>query len=62
MKFRIHMSFIDVCVVFVPRNCNKPAHELAALGVGVAHKDHLIWTTFYPNSIIRLVTCDLAVA
>jgi hypothetical protein len=32
LKFRLRMSFIDARVVFTPRVCNKPAHELVALG------------------------------
>jgi hypothetical protein len=31
LKFRIRISFTEASVVFSPRICNKPAHELAAL-------------------------------
>jgi hypothetical protein len=62
LKFRLRIGFIEARIVYTSYNCNKPAHELAALGVGVAHGDHLWWTTSYPNSVIRLVTGDLAVS
>uniref|UniRef100_A0ACD5UGW9 Uncharacterized protein n=1 Tax=Avena sativa TaxID=4498 RepID=A0ACD5UGW9_AVESA len=62
LKFRLHMNFIDASVVYAPRICKKPAHELAALGVGVAQGDHAMWTTSYPSSVTRLVTGDLAVS
>jgi hypothetical protein len=39
MKFRSSMCFIKACVESAPRDCNKLAHELAALGVGVAHEN-----------------------
>jgi hypothetical protein len=56
------MNFIQASVVFSPLFCNKPAHELAALGIGVVHGDHVLWTTSYPNSVSRLVTGDSAVS
>jgi hypothetical protein len=62
LKYRMMLNFIEASVVFAPRICNKPAHELAALGVGVAHGDHILWTTSYPNSVTRLVTGDLAMS
>jgi hypothetical protein len=33
LKFRLSFNFIEASVVFAPRSCNKPSHELAALGV-----------------------------
>jgi hypothetical protein len=62
MKFQIRMNFIDASVVFAPRGCNKPAHELAALGVGLAPGYHNLWMSSYPTSITRLVAGDLAVS
>jgi hypothetical protein len=56
------INFIQASVVFSPLFCNKPAHELAALGIGVVHGDHVLWTTSYPNSVSRLVTGDSAVS
>jgi hypothetical protein len=41
LKFTLNLNFIEASVVFAPPICNKPAHELAALGVGVAHKYHV---------------------
>jgi hypothetical protein len=62
MKFQLSMCFIDSRVVYTPRGCNKPAHELAALGVSVPPEDHVLWMMNYPSSVTRLVTSDLAVS
>jgi hypothetical protein len=56
------MCFIDSRVVYTPRVCNKPAHELAALGVSVDVQDHVLWTMSFPSSVTRMVTSDLAVS
>jgi hypothetical protein len=32
MKYHLRVSSIEASVVYAPRYCNKPAHELAALG------------------------------
>jgi hypothetical protein len=48
--------------VFSPRVCNKPAHELAAMGVGEVHDNHVIWTSNFPTNVTRLVTGDCAVS
>jgi hypothetical protein len=55
LRYQLRMSFIDASVVYAPRSCNKPAHELAALGVGVA--EQTLWLSDY-----RLVTGDIAVS
>jgi hypothetical protein len=62
LKFRLSMNFIEASVVYTPRYCNKPAHELAALGGRVAHGEHNLWVSNYPISVTRLVTGDLAVS
>jgi hypothetical protein len=50
------MCFINACVEYA-----KPAHELAALGVGVAHGNHvLLWISSYLDSATRLVNDDCA--
>ncbi|XP_071680208.1 uncharacterized protein [Lolium perenne] len=36
MKYRLRLNFIDARVTYAPRDCNKPAHKLAAMGVGLA--------------------------
>lgn len=58
-KFHISLDFIDVSVVHCPRECNRPAHELAALGAGQIHGDHMLWLTNYLNTVGRLVAHDL---
>jgi hypothetical protein len=57
------MNFINTSVVFAQRNCNKPTHELAVLGVGVgvAHENQSMWMTSGLSSITHLVSRDLAV-
>jgi hypothetical protein len=62
MKYRLRTCFTEACVLYTPRGCNKPAHELAALGVGLAPDDHVFWTMSYPNSVTRLVTGDRAMS
>ena len=62
MQFRLRMDFIEARVVYVPRNCNKPAHELAAWGVGRVHGDQTVWTTNFPTVVTRLVTSALTVS
>jgi hypothetical protein len=47
MRFRLHMNFLEAKVVYAPRVCNRPAHELAALGVGEIHGDHVRLRTFF---------------
>jgi hypothetical protein len=56
------MNFIEARVVFSPRVCNKPAHELAAMGVGEVPDNHVIWTSNFPTNVTRLVTGDCAVS
>ena len=60
MRYKLRTRFIDASVVFAPRGCNKPAHELAAMGVRVAPGEHVLWTMSYPCSVTRLVTGDMA--
>ena len=60
LKFRLASNFIDARVMYAPRICNKPAHALAALGVGVARGEHSLWVTSYPTSVTRLVSGDSA--
>jgi hypothetical protein len=42
MKFGIRMNFIEAIVVYASRVCNRPAEELAAMGVCEVHKHHTI--------------------
>jgi hypothetical protein len=41
-------------MITTPRGCNEPAHELAALGLGVTHQNYIVWISSYPNSVTRL--------
>ena len=61
MKFRLQLNFIEARVMYTPRDCNKSAHELAALGAGEVYGEHAIWTTDFPVDVTRLVTGALAV-
>jgi ribonuclease HI len=62
LKFRLRMSFIEAKVVYASQICNKPAHELAAMGTRVDHEEHCLWVMNYPESVTRLVTGDFAVS
>jgi hypothetical protein len=39
-NFLLQTEFLDFHVTFVPCTCNKPAHELAALGLAGVSNDH----------------------
>jgi hypothetical protein len=56
------MNFIEARVVFLSRVCNKPAHELAAMGIGEVSDNHVIWTSNFPTDVKCLVTDDYAVS
>ena len=59
-KFHLSLDFIDASVESCPPECNRPAHELAALGAGQVHGDHmLLWLTNCPDAVKRLMTDDL---
>jgi hypothetical protein len=62
MKYQLHTCFTEACVLYAPRGCNKPAHELTALGLEIASGDHVFWTMSYHSSVNRLVTSDRAMS
>jgi hypothetical protein len=62
MKFQIRMNFIEAKVVYTPRVCNRPAHQLAAMGVGEVHEHYSIWTSKFSTDVTRLVSGIYAVS
>jgi hypothetical protein len=51
------VSFIEAKMVYASRSCNKPAHDLVALGARVDSDEH------YPRVMnYSVVTDDLAVS
>lgn len=48
-KLHLSLDFTDASVESCPRECNRPAHELAALGAGQVHGDHTLWLTNCPD-------------
>jgi hypothetical protein len=60
-KYHLVTEFLDYDVKFCPRACNKPAHVLAVLGMGMDHNAHSIWVSDYPD-VTRLVAGDIAVS
>lgn len=58
-RYLLRLNFIDYSVEYCPRDCNKPAHELASLGLGSVYGDHMLWLSDYPSSVTRLVAGDL---
>jgi hypothetical protein len=48
--------------VYAPRTCNRPAHVLAAMGIGLVQGNHAIWTSDFPTDVTRLVTGVSAVS
>ena len=43
IKFQLAMEFIDYTVEYCPRECNKPAHVLAAMGMGMDQNNQSMW-------------------
>ena len=62
MAFRLRVGFIDASVVYTPRGCNRLAHELAALGVGLAPVEQMVSTLSDLMSVTHLMTDDMAVS
>jgi hypothetical protein len=60
-KFLLQTEFLDFHVTFVPRTCNKPAHELAALGLAGVSNDHQVWVDQVPSDVSRAMYGDSAV-
>jgi hypothetical protein len=58
LKFRMCTHFIEDHIIHVLRDCNKPAHLLAALCTSVNHGGHSMWTSNYPDDVTRAVTGD----
>ena len=65
IRFRLRTHFIEAHVahvVYVPRQCNGPAHVLASLGASLADGGYREWFTNYPNDVISDVTGDQALS
>jgi hypothetical protein len=62
LKFRLRLNFLEATVIYAPRSCNRPAHELASLGVEVVDGEHVSCMSNYPNSVARLVSGDMVVS
>jgi hypothetical protein len=60
VKYQLRLSFIEFRIVYVHRSCNKPAHELAALGVAEPHGYQNVWVEDYPNVVTRAMSGDYA--
>ena len=58
----MQQEFIAASVVFQPRECNKPAHVLAAIGAGLVAGESNQWFSNYPDDVTRAVTGGLAVS
>ena len=55
----IRLSFNIVNYVFAPRDCNKVAHALAALGSN-GQVPHRLWMEAVPNNVCVLMASDVA--
>ena len=58
-KYLISTSFIQCEFEHIPRLCNKPAHELAALGVCSDHVDPVLWFEDFPPDVMCMVADDV---
>lgn len=45
IRFKLQTLFIEACVAYVARTCNRPAHVLASKGAGLADGEHREWFT-----------------
>jgi hypothetical protein len=52
------LNFSLISFVYSPRNCNKVAHALAAIGASY-QADVRLWTEDLPNDVKLLVASDL---
>jgi ribonuclease HI len=60
IKFLLATSFISFKFEHVPRACNKPAHELAALGARGELDSFALWFEDLPPDVCNMVAGDLA--
>jgi hypothetical protein len=60
IKYQLQLSFIEFKVIYVHRDCNKPAHVLAALGVCEPLGSQRFWTEDYPAAVSKAVSGDYA--
>jgi hypothetical protein len=61
VKYNLWLNFIDYRVIYVHRSCNKPAHELAALGAAEPQSYHNVWVENYPIAVTSAMSGDYAV-
>jgi hypothetical protein len=62
LKCRLRLSFIESTIVYENRECNKPAHVLAALGAAQPLGYHQLWFHTYPSDVTDAMYDDLVVA
>jgi hypothetical protein len=60
IKYQLQLSFKEFKVIYVHRDCNKPAHVLAALGVCEPLGSQRFWTKNYPAAVTKAVSSDYA--
>ena len=58
-KFQMQQEFIVASIVFQPRECNKPAHVLAASVNRNIPNGQSIWLSEFPVDVTRAVAADL---
>ena len=57
----LRTEFYEHKVIYVPRSSNKPAHELAALGLAGAPSYHQMWVEIAPDVVSRALYGDSTV-
>ncbi|XBH54162.1 hypothetical protein VPH35_076523 [Triticum aestivum] len=62
LKAKLSTQFIRAGVVHVSRDCNKPAHVLAATGAGLANGEMRLWLDNFPADVTRYVTGSFALS
>lgn len=62
IKAKLNNQFIHADVVYVRRECNKPAHVSGAMGVGLATRETQVWLDDFPADVTHLVTDNSTVS
>jgi hypothetical protein len=60
IKSRLRLCFIDFSIVYESRECNKPAHVLAAIGAAEPIGYHNVWLDDFPIDVTRAMYGDHA--
>lgn len=58
-KYLLQLNFIEHKILFCPRECNRPAHVLAALGSSAEPGSQQVWDSDFPAIVTSAVAADM---